>query len=403
MLNSKGVLQRVGVEGHLKAICEKTRYGQQVFQRDCMPVLAGLCDLVQLLPATLSRYHTGPGGMLVHALLSANVALQLRLGEILPRGGASEDVHQREHRWTYAIMLCALFQDLGNLCSEFRVVYRTRDGSEKCWHPAAGTLLTMGAVSYRATGTAVPALLGEHVTRLPVVFLHQLVPAPVLHWLADDHELMDEMLLTLSGVMSDSAIAQIVHRAHEESITRDASAFSPPPAVSAPLTDTNSLASKQEAATRRAPKSNLPVPSESAQQDLFEQDDRLGDDSPAPRATTIAPDKPVLATALTLNLPSTLTPMVREALAGIFDSMCASGQAVQNQYFDETGWFVPLAALERSGVDPGLALKCLLADKVIYMDQTGEARKVHTRPIANTEVRGIIIKPQFVVKSSLSD
>jgi hypothetical protein len=227
------------------------------------------------------------------------------------------------------------------------------------------------------------------------------MPAPVLRWLADDRQLMDEMLLSLCGVMSDGAIAQIVHRAHDESVARAASALGPPPSVSAPMAGTNSSASHQDTATRRVPGTNLRVPNEAAQQDLFEQDDRPGNDSPAPSATTMAPEKPISATMLTLDLPATLTPMVREALAGIFDSVCASGRAVQSQYFDETGWFVPLASLESKGVDPGLALKCLLAEQVIYVDQAGDTRKVHARPIANTEVRGIIIMPQFVVKSDL--
>jgi hypothetical protein len=402
LLNSRGVFQRLGVEGQLKAICEKTRYGQQVFERDCMPVLEGLCDLVQLLPATSSRYHTGPGGMLVHALLSTSVALQLRLGEILPRGGASEDVHRREHRWTYGVMVSALLHDLGNLCSELRVIYRTEDGDEKCWHPAAGTLRSMGAVCYRARGAGARGLLGENAARLPILFLHDLVPAQVLHWLAEDCELMDEMLLSLCGVMSEGAIAQIVHRAHDESVARAANVLGPPPSIRRPTVDTEPPEARQGTSRRCAPTTKPRSPNEGAQQVLFDENGRPGSDPQGEAATTIATGETVLATVLTLDLPSTLTPMVREALSGIFDSLCASCQEIQSQYVDETGWFVPLASLEGSGVDPGLALKCLLEAQVLYIGQTGEKRKVHTRHIAETDVRGVIIKPEFFVKSGVS-
>jgi hypothetical protein len=395
VLNGKTLVNRIRAEANLKSICERTRFGQMVFDRDCMPVLTAFFELVQLLPATYSRYHSGPAGLLVHALLSVNVALQLRLGEILPRGGASEDVHKREHRWTYGVMVCALFHDLGNLCSEFQVVYRTKNGDQKFWHPVEGSLNTIGAVAYRTHSSVEPGLMTQHAARLPVAFLHRLVPVPVLQWLADDRELMDEMLLCLSGVESEGAIWQFIQRSHQESISRatgravlaKAPVESGAQSIPAGVAETEAPPSQREKAIH----ANAPL-----QRELFSALCDPPVSSTQPIASAPSKATPAFQQEPRLKLPATLTLSVREALMRMFDAACRSDAAERERYFDANGWFVSLGSLEQMGVDTGMALKCLVAEGVIYLGGENLTSKIHTRRIADSDERGFIIKACFI-------
>lgn len=399
VMSADSLLRRIGAEAYLKTICERTRFGQKVFDRDCMPVIVGLCDLVQLLPVTPSRNQHALAGMLIQALLSANIALQLRLGEILPRGGASEDVHKREHRWTYGVFLCALFRDLGNLCAEMRVEYRTADGLERYWHPVEGTLTSVGAVTYHILPAVDGEIIRHGAERLPLLFLHRLVPTPVLHWLADDRDLMDEILMCLSGVESDGAIAELTRLAHDEAIVRtsivDVGERRITPQVEPPevLMEERATAQRCRSHERRTNAETTPN-----QRELFDQSHELSKAPTAAAVTTCAVPGADERLVGRLQLPTSLTPLVREALLRIFEVQPPADGVTDGGLLDERGWFVRLDTLEKKGVDTGLALKCLMEIDALYLGDEGETRKVHLRSIEDTEVRGLVIKSTFVCR-----
>ena len=397
VMNAESLLRRIGAEPYLKTLCERTRFGQKVFDRDCMPVIVSLCDLVQLLPVTSSRNQPALAGMLIQALLRANIALQLRLGEILPRGGASEDVHQREHRWTYGVFLCALFRDIGNLCAEMRVVYRTVDGHERFWHPVEGTLTSVGAVAYHIVPSRSGEIIRLGTERLPLLFLDRLVSAPVLQWLADDRELMDEILLCLSGVEDDGAIAELTRLAHDEAVVRTNIVDVEERAITLPM-EPPEVPREEHAASQPRPSQERRTNAVTApgQGELFDQSQTLCDTSTAAAVQTNTAPGADEQLVRQLQLPTNLTPLVREALLELYDQQHRAEGVTEDGLLDDRGWFVRLDALEKMGVDTGLALKCLMEIDALYLGDASEVQKVHKRSIAEIEVRGLIIKSTFI-------
>jgi Putative helicase. len=109
-------------------------------------------EYVQMLPASESHHHAQPGGMIVHALETADIALSLRRKHILPPDAAPEDILRLEHRWTFGVFLAAISHDVGKAMADLRIAYRTVDGAGQ-WSPLAGSLNQYGAVLYQVDFT----------------------------------------------------------------------------------------------------------------------------------------------------------------------------------------------------------------------------------------------------------
>jgi len=183
---------------------------------------------VQLLPASESHHHAQPGGLLLHALEAADIALHLRRARVLPPGVAPEDIQRREHRWTFGVFLAALLHDVGKPLADMRVILAKRRG-EGTWSPLAGDMAACGALRYRVTfDGATRAVAGLHVgrdytahQRLGVLLMQWLVPQPTLAWLAEDAELLAQLTAFLAGEDKTGALARIVIEADRESVRRN--------------------------------------------------------------------------------------------------------------------------------------------------------------------------------------
>ena len=170
-----------------------------------------------------SQDHANPGGLFTRGLEIASRALDYRRGQILPRGAAPEVIGAQAHRWTYAVFVAALLHDVGKTMAELRVVMRAGRGVPEPWSPRSGSMSACGAVSYRVEFLENAARQDELHGSLPVQLLNRFVPPSVLEWLAEDPELMRELLAFLSGDNSarTGAISELVLRAAAQSGSRD--------------------------------------------------------------------------------------------------------------------------------------------------------------------------------------
>ena len=127
------------------------------------------------------------------------------------------------HRWTYAVFVAALLHDVGKAMAELRIVMRAGRGVPEPWAPRSGSMSACGAVSYRVEFLENEARQDELHGSLPVQLLNRFVPPSVLEWLAEDPELMRELLAFLSGDNSarTGAISELVLRAAAQSGSRD--------------------------------------------------------------------------------------------------------------------------------------------------------------------------------------
>ena len=228
VLSPDDLIRHMGVQTRIDALQAKTGLTPANFERDYGQTLTRFMTFVQLLPASESHHHAQPGGLLLHALEAADIALQIRRARILPPGVAPEDIQRLEHRWTFGVFLAALLHDVGKPLADMRVLIVKGDG-EGTWSPLAGNMAACGALRYRVTFDIAPHAVvnlsgirdyAAH-QRLGVFLMQRLVPQPTLIWLAEDGELLAQLTAFLVGEDRDSALARIAIEADRESVRRN--------------------------------------------------------------------------------------------------------------------------------------------------------------------------------------
>ena len=225
VLSAEALTQHLEVDSLIASIRVKTGIAPANFERDYGQTVGQFMAFVQLLPASESHHHAQPGGLLLHALETANIALHLRRAQVLPPGVAPEDIQRREHRWTFGVFLAALIHDVGKPLADLHIVIAKQRG-EGTWSPLAGTMAECGATRYRVTfgssrsapdGTPGVRNYAAH-QRMGIFLLQQLVPQSTLAWLSEDAELLSQLTAFLSGEDKSNAVAWIVTQADRESV-----------------------------------------------------------------------------------------------------------------------------------------------------------------------------------------
>lgn len=225
VLSAEALTERLGAASLIASIRVKTGLAPANFERDYGQTIGRFMAFVQLLPASESHHHAQPGGLLLHALETANIALHLRRAQVLPPGVAPEDIQRREHRWTFGVFLAALIHDVGKPLADLHIVIAKQRG-EGTWSPLAGTMAECGATRYRVMFGSSRAPHGSALgvgnyaahQRMGIFLLQRLVPQSTLAWLSEDAELLSQLTAFLSGEDKSNAVAWIVTQADRESV-----------------------------------------------------------------------------------------------------------------------------------------------------------------------------------------
>lgn len=180
-------------------------------------------EFVQLLPASEAHHHRERGGLLKHALETALKALTIRRGVLLPHGASAEALADKQDVWTYATASAALLHDLGKPLVDQKITLCAIDGRLLGrWNPLAGPIRAP------ATRYTVRYIRGRRYRlhpRLPPMLAHHVVPAVALEWLAQDLDVFEAWLATISGGDSEfaGALGQIIKQADGLSVAADLS------------------------------------------------------------------------------------------------------------------------------------------------------------------------------------
>ena len=174
---------------------------------------------VQQLPASEAHHHSGPGGMLDHALEVTCVAMARRRVHLLPHGADPETISRQQHRWTYAVFSAALLHDVGKPAVDQTIkLFNSNRHDHRPWDPWSGPMpegmwyrvAFVRGRRYRLHESVAPLL-----TRL-------ILPQQGLSWLAEDHEILTEWLAAIAGDRENHGIvAEIVGQADGESVARN--------------------------------------------------------------------------------------------------------------------------------------------------------------------------------------
>lgn len=211
--------------GLVAQIRQNMALDQGNFGRDVMPLLNGLAEYVQLLPASESHHHAQPGGLLEHTLEVAAYALRLRQAQKLPLGAAPEDQMELGPVWSYGVLVAALLHDIGKPVADVVIdLYGTDVNRPLARWNGLGGAMNQAASRCQATHYTVdfPAQRDyKHHHHLPVVLIHALVPRSGLLWLSSNAALMTELMGYLNGEIpeeSASAIRNLIKEADSLSV-----------------------------------------------------------------------------------------------------------------------------------------------------------------------------------------
>lgn len=206
----------------LASVERKTRFSQANFLKDCQPVLEQLADFVQMLPASESHHHAHPGGLWQHLLEVTDAALGFRAGLELPPGAATEERKRLEHRWTYAVFVAALLHDVGKPVTDVMVTLYSNDPRDgRAWAPLVGPMRSFGAHWYSIAFADSSDRDYQAHAKLGAMLLHSFVPPRVSRWLAEDSDVLAQLLAYLSGEDKDGALGSIIKRADRDSVRRN--------------------------------------------------------------------------------------------------------------------------------------------------------------------------------------
>ncbi len=223
VLNPDMLIERTGTKSLVDALRTKLGFPPEVFDGAVRPVIAGFAEFVQLLPTSEAGHHAQPGGLFTHAVEVINLALDLRRGQILPRGAPPEAIGEQAHRWTYAVFVAALLHGVGKPIAGVRVVMRKGPAACEPWSPLAGSMFACGATSYRVEFAEPASRHDELHWTLPVLLFNRFVPEAILRWLSTDCALVRELLFHLAGDKAgeEGVLQELVFRADVESVRRN--------------------------------------------------------------------------------------------------------------------------------------------------------------------------------------
>ncbi|RVU42859.1 hypothetical protein EOE66_21535 [Rubrivivax rivuli] len=217
-----GIVAATSTAKLVQLVERKTRLSQANFTKDCQPVLESLAEFVQMLPASESHHHAHPGGLWQHLLEVADAALTFRAGMELPPGAGTEERKRLEHRWTYAVFVAALLHDVGKPVTDVRVTLYTEDPRDgRAWTPLAGPMRAFGAHWYSLTFADPTERDYQAHAKLGAMLLHTFVPPRVTRWLAEEGDVLAQLLAYLSGEDKDGALGSLIKRADSDSVRRN--------------------------------------------------------------------------------------------------------------------------------------------------------------------------------------
>lgn len=220
VLNAQALIRHTGAGTLISSIRSKTGLAPGNYERDYGLTITRFMEFTQLLPASESHHHAHPGGLAVHALETADIALSLRRSQVLPPGVPPEDIQRREHRWTYGVFLAAMIHDLGKPLADLNITL-AKDRGEGAWSPLAGSMAECGGLRYRVEFALSGTRNYQSHQRLAIFLLQRIVPQPTLAWLSEDAELLAQLTAFLSGEDTSNSIAKIAVQADRESVRRN--------------------------------------------------------------------------------------------------------------------------------------------------------------------------------------
>lgn len=214
ILSAEQIIDGLGLAQTIKSIERLTGAGKEYFTPLYLPALHQFIEAVQLVPASASHHHAGPGGLVAHTLDVIDIALRIRKSYNLPQYSTPEIIYAQEHIWTYGIFAAALLHDVGKtVCST-----RIKISDDEYWTPYQGSILKSGATHYHVDFISSRYKLHTQLA----ITCFDLLPAKGRAWLTHYTDVLAQLSAWLVGDHYEfGAIGEIVRQADSRSVSHN--------------------------------------------------------------------------------------------------------------------------------------------------------------------------------------
>lgn len=174
-------------------------------------------ELIQLMPASGSHHHAGPGGLLSHTIEVCANSMRIAKAYQLPLGVGPEERAKLDQVWRYGLFAAALLHDVGKTLALLQITLTMQDGSTSSWSPYLGKMPD-STRSYQIQ--LQPA--DYHLYHQLSVSLMDILPRQARHWLLQDTRLIKQLMAWLNNDPYEcGVIGEIVRQADRESTAAD--------------------------------------------------------------------------------------------------------------------------------------------------------------------------------------
>ena len=353
--------------------------------------------LIHLLPATPDAHFREAGGLLRCGLEVGFHALQAADGQIFSAQRTVPERRAMEPRWRTALFIAGLCAELHRALSAVVVT----EAGEADWSPLVlplGTWLReRGCPHYEVRWRTA----SEPLAAAGLLLLPQVVSPPLLAFLAEgDRAVLSQMMASLAGAspQGPGVLGEIVHRTLGLVVDRDLRrhASSPPHAVPSSAPPDAVVAAQPRRPDEQGEVTGIPPPAASVTPSEDEQQGDRAEHPPAQEGgvTEARPQAPPPTIRhRELSLPSTLNPLVAEALRSL---LSGNGEAREREGVETTdeGIYVALTAWQRHGLDTGIVVRALHESRLLIPDR---GRKIRRRRVNGSDELGVLLAPGILV------
>ncbi|HIU37974.1 MAG TPA: TraI domain-containing protein [Candidatus Aphodousia faecigallinarum] len=206
----------------IKRLCNALPLSESKLDELILPILEKLIRLVHLLPASASHHHSYPGGLIVHSLQCAEIAVEIGSYEIKFDAKTPEDKYLNRDKWILACCLVGLLHDSGKVFD-----LKVTDQQGQMWNPNTLTLLDW--IEQNNVDNYLVHWLPErqhkaHQLRSIRVSLIHLLPTNVINYLSEDGDTQILTAIEDAIVLDAGPLAYVLKRADSGSIRQDMNA-----------------------------------------------------------------------------------------------------------------------------------------------------------------------------------
>jgi integrating conjugative element relaxase (TIGR03760 family) len=212
VIDSVELLSEPKRQNYLKEIWDLTSFTEKSFIEVIKNPISNLANLVQQVPGSESHHHSYLGGLLDHSLECMIFALKIRRKHMLPPGATPEEQSFKGDIWSAGIALAALSHDISKPLLDLE--FELKDGQS--WSLLDGPIpKSAGYYRFRFNKERI---YKTHGVSSSLLFSY-LVSGDVFKWLQTDVQLVNLLLMTLSGHSENGGIvSEIVLQADMASV-----------------------------------------------------------------------------------------------------------------------------------------------------------------------------------------